>query len=366
MSFPRQRPRRLRTSAALRSMVRETSLTPTDFILPIFATPGRNQRTEVSSMPGVYQLSVDQVVIEARSAAEAGVPSVILFGLPDTKDALGSSGWSMDGPVARSVAAIKDALPQMLVITDVCMCEYTDHGHCGQLTERRDGRVDVDNDKTLELLAREALCHARAGADVVAPSDMMDGRVAAIRQALDADGFTDLPILSYAAKYASGFYGPFGKAADNAPKQGDRRSYQMDPANAREALKEVRLDLEEGADMVMVKPARYHHQGARALRRPRGCLQRQRGVRDGQGGRTGRLHRRGARHARGADVDQARRCRYDLDLPRHGSRASARRLTLVRDQSMSSAISWIASGWPVPRTIVPTWFFLPAAIQRCA
>jgi porphobilinogen synthase len=255
MSFPRQRPRRLRASAALRSMVRETALAPTDFILPIFAMPGRNQRIEVSSMPGVYQLSVDQVVVEARSAAEAGVPSVILFGLPDTKDALGSSGWSMDGPVARSVAAIKDALPQMVVITDVCMCEYTDHGHCGQLTERRDGKVDVDNDKTLELLAREALCHARAGADVVAPSDMMDGRVAAIRQALDADGFTDLPILSYAAKYASGFYGPFGKAADNAPKQGDRRSYQMDPANAREALKEVRLDLEEGADMVMVKPA---------------------------------------------------------------------------------------------------------------
>jgi porphobilinogen synthase len=255
MSFPRQRPRRLRASAALRSMVRETALAPTDFILPIFAMPGRNERVEVSSMPGVYQLSVDQVVLEAKSAAEAGVPGVILFGLPDTKDALGSSGWSMDGPVARSVAAIKDALPQMVVITDVCMCEYTDHGHCGQLTERRDGKVDVDNDKTLELLAREALCHARAGADVVAPSDMMDGRVAAIRQALDADGFTDLPILSYAAKYASGFYGPFGKAADNAPKQGDRRSYQMDPANAREALKEVRLDLEEGADMVMVKPA---------------------------------------------------------------------------------------------------------------
>jgi porphobilinogen synthase len=255
MSFPRQRPRRLRASAALRSMVAETSLAPTDFILPIFAMPGRNERIEVSSMPGVYQLSVDQVVVEAKSAAEAGVPSVILFGLPDTKDALGSSGWSLDGPVARSVAAIKDALPQMVVITDVCMCEYTDHGHCGQLTERRDGKVDVDNDKTLELLAREALCHARAGADVVAPSDMMDGRVAAIRQALDADGFTDLPILSYAAKYASGFYGPFGKAADNAPKQGDRRSYQMDPANAREALKEVRLDLEEGADMVMVKPA---------------------------------------------------------------------------------------------------------------
>jgi porphobilinogen synthase len=255
MAFPKQRPRRLRSSETLRAMVRETTLAPSDFILPLFAMPGRNERREVASMPGVFQLSVDQIVVEAKRAAEAGVPSVILFGLPEHKDAHGSSGWDPSGPVAKSVQAIKQALPQMLVITDVCMCEYTDHGHCGVLTKQRDGRVDVDNDKTLELLAREALCHARAGADIVAPSDMMDGRVAAIRSMLDGEGFGDVAILSYAAKYASGFYGPFREAADSTPKEGDRRGYQMDPGNVREALKEVRLDLEEGADMVMVKPA---------------------------------------------------------------------------------------------------------------
>jgi porphobilinogen synthase len=232
MAFPRQRPRRLRSSETLRAMVRETTLSPSDFILPLFAMPGRDERREVPSMPGV-----------------------ILFGLPEHKDAIGSSGWDAEGPVARSVHAIKDALPQLVVITDVCMCEYTDHGHCGQLGKRRDGSVEVDNDATLELLAREALCHARAGADIVAPSDMMDGRVGAIRQALDGEGFADVAILSYAAKYASGFYGPFREAADSTPKLGDRRGYQMDPANVREALKEVRLDLEEGADLVMVKPA---------------------------------------------------------------------------------------------------------------
>jgi porphobilinogen synthase len=236
-------------------MVRETELRPSDFILPLFAMPGQNERREVPSMPGVFQLSVDQVLIEAKRAATAGVPSVILFGLPEHKDALGSSGWDANGPVARSVRAIKDALPQLIVVTDVCMCEYTDHGHCGKLSPQRGGGVTVDNDATLELLAREALCHAQAGADIVAPSDMMDGRVAAIRQALDANGFADVAILSYAAKYASGFYGPFREAADSTPKQGDRRGYQMDPGNVREALKEVRLDLEEGADMVMVKPA---------------------------------------------------------------------------------------------------------------
>jgi porphobilinogen synthase len=255
MAFPRQRPRRLRTSATLRAMVRETILTPSDFVLPLFAVPGRKQRKEVPSMPGVFQLSVDELVLEAKQAAEAGVPSVILFGLPETKDAHGSSGWDEQGPVALGVRAIKDALPDMVVITDVCMCEYTDHGHCGALRTDARGQVSVDNDATLELLAREALCHARAGADIVAPSDMMDGRVAAIRSALDGDGFADTAILSYAAKYASGFYGPFREAADSAPQAGDRRGYQMDPANTREALKEVRLDLEEGADMVMVKPA---------------------------------------------------------------------------------------------------------------
>jgi porphobilinogen synthase len=253
--FPTRRPRRLRKSETLRAMVRETTLAPTDFILPLFAMPGRGERHEVSSMPGVFQLSVDQILVEARAAADAGVPSVILFGLPEHKDALGSSGWDADGPVARAVAELKSALPQLVVMTDVCMCEYTDHGHCGALHARRDGSVEVDNDKTLELLVREALCHARAGADVVAPSDMMDGRVGAIRQALDAEGFADVAILSYAAKYASGFYGPFREAAESAPKEGDRRGYQMDPANAREALEEVQLDLQEGADMVMVKPA---------------------------------------------------------------------------------------------------------------
>jgi porphobilinogen synthase len=254
MPFPLERPRRLRRSEALRAMVRETQLAPTDFILPLFAMPGRGQRHEVASMPGVFQLSVDQIVIEAKKAAEVAVPSVILFGLPEHKDGDGSSGWDPEGPVAQSVRAIKEALPQMVVITDVCMCEYTDHGHCGRLVDRG-GQVEVDNDATLELLAREALCHARAGADLVAPSDMMDGRVGAIREALDGEGFADVAVLSYAAKYASGFYGPFREAADSTPKQGDRRGYQMDPGNAREALKEVALDLDEGADIVMVKPA---------------------------------------------------------------------------------------------------------------
>jgi porphobilinogen synthase len=236
-------------------MVRETTLSPKDFILPLFAMPGKGVRNEVASMPGVFQLSVDGIVEETRAAHDAGVPAVILFGLPETKDAVGSSGWDPEGPVARSIAAIKDALPDMVVITDVCMCEYTDHGHCGKLHRRRDGEMEVSNDETLELLSREALCHARAGADIVAPSDMMDGRVGAIREALDDEGFTDIPILSYAAKYASAFYGPFRDAADSAPQEGDRRGYQMDPANAREALSEVELDLDEGADMVMVKPA---------------------------------------------------------------------------------------------------------------
>jgi porphobilinogen synthase len=194
------------------------------------------------------------VVAQAREAWSLGVPSVLLFGIPEAKDALGSSGWDADGPVPRAVAALKDALPELVVITDVCMCEYTDHGHCGPLRTQR-GRTDVDNDATLELLAKEALCHALAGADIVAPSDMMDGRIGAIRAALDDEGFSDVAILSYAAKFASAFYGPFRDAAESAPKDGDRRGYQMDPANRREALREVRLDLEEGADMVMVKPA---------------------------------------------------------------------------------------------------------------
>ncbi|HEX7481674.1 MAG TPA: porphobilinogen synthase [Polyangiales bacterium] len=255
MPFPAQRPRRLRRSETLRAMVRETTLDPKDFILPLFVMPGQNVRNPVASMPGVFQLSIDQVVVEARSAHALGVPSVILFGLPEHKDAIGSSGWDAQGPVALCVRALKDALPDLVVMTDVCMCEYTDHGHCGKLTTDKRGHVQVDNDATLELLAKEALCHARAGADVIAPSDMMDGRVGAIRTALDSEGFGEISILSYAAKYASGFYGPFRDAAESTPKQGDRRGYQMDPGNAREALREVRLDLDEGADMVMVKPA---------------------------------------------------------------------------------------------------------------
>ncbi|MBK8169075.1 MAG: porphobilinogen synthase [Sandaracinaceae bacterium] len=255
MPFPIERPRRLRRTATLRRMVRETTLSAADFVLPLFACGGKGVRREIKSMPGVAQLSVDGIVKEAKLAASVGVPAVILFGIPEDKDAEGSRGWDASGPVAVSVAEIKSALPEMLVITDVCMCEYTDHGHCGPLTRVKSGEACVDNDRTLDLLAREALCHARAGADIVAPSDMMDGRVGHIRAALDAEGFADIAILSYAAKYASAFYGPFREAAESAPKEGDRRGYQMDPANRREALREVRLDLDEGADMIMVKPA---------------------------------------------------------------------------------------------------------------
>jgi len=254
MTFPIERPRRLRRTETLRSMVRETTLSPKNFVLPLFAVPGKGVRKEVGSMPGVFQLSVDELVKEAKLAHKHSVPSVILFGLPEHKDPLGSGGWDAQGPVAQAVRALKDAVPELCVITDVCMCEYTDHGHCGKLVKRR-GQTEVDNDATLELLAREALCHAQAGADIVAPSDMMDGRIAKLRQTLDGDGFQDVAILSYAAKYASGFYGPFREAADSAPQEGDRRGYQMDPANSREALREVHLDIAEGADMVMVKPA---------------------------------------------------------------------------------------------------------------
>jgi len=250
MSFPIQRPRRLRGSELLRGMVRETRLSTAGFIYPMFVCPGTNVRNEVSSMPGVFQQSVDQIVEECREVESLGIPSVILFGLPESKDARGTSGSSKTGVVQRAVEAIKAAKLNLIVITDVCLCEYTDHGHCGVLEHG-----DVVNDATLELLAQQALSHARAGADIVAPSDMMDGRVAAIRTLLDGHKFENLPIFAYAAKYCSGFYGPFREAADSAPKSGDRRSYQMDPGNAREAIKEVALDLEEGADMVMVKPA---------------------------------------------------------------------------------------------------------------
>ena len=249
-SFPTYRPRRLRRTAAMRRLVQETVLSPSQFILPFFVRSGTKLRQPVGSMPGVFQLSVDEMLKEARAAQALGVGGIILFGLPDHKDAIGSSAWDEHGPVQESVRVLKRECPELVVITDVCMCEYTEHGHCGAL---RDG--DVDNDETLKLLAREAVSHAQAGADIVAPSDMMDGRVAAIRQALDAAGFTNTPIMSYAAKFASGFYGPFREAAGSTPQFGDRRSYQMDPSNGDEALREVLLDIEDGADMVMVKPA---------------------------------------------------------------------------------------------------------------
>ncbi len=250
MAFPITRPRRLRRSDTLRRMVRETRLSPDNLIQPLFVCPGRDVVRPVPSMPGVAQMSVDKIVAEARAIHKAGVPAVILFGIPSRKDAVGSEAWNDDGEVQRAIRELKERVPGLVVITDVCMCEYTDHGHCGALKDD-----DVDNDATLELLAREALSHARAGADIVAPSDMMDGRVGAIRTALDQNGFTSIAIMAYSAKFASAFYGPFRDAAESAPQFGDRRSYQMDPPNGDEALREVELDLQEGADIVMVKPA---------------------------------------------------------------------------------------------------------------
>lgn len=244
------RPRRLRASAGIRNMVRETQLSVQDFVYPIFVVPGINIKKEIPSLPGQYHLSADQAAEAAKEAAALGIPAVLLFGLPEYKDAKGSSAWDMKSPVQRAMVLIKKALPDMVVIGDVCLCEYTDHGHCGLLKGQ-----EVDNDPTLDLLARVAVSQAKAGADMIAPSDMMDGRVAAIREALDIEGFTNQSIMAYSAKYASAFYGPFREAADSAPKFGDRRAYQMDPANVREALKEVDLDVSEGADIVMVKPA---------------------------------------------------------------------------------------------------------------
>jgi porphobilinogen synthase len=250
MSFPAIRPRRLRRTEALRRMVRETRLSRDDLVLPLFVVEGRGVREPVASMPGVCRFSADRLVEEAKEVAGLGIPAVILFGVPDAKDARGSGADAADGVVQRAVAALKASVPDLVVATDVCLCEYTDHGHCGIVAGG-----DVANDPTLERLAATALSHARAGADVVAPSDMMDGRVAAIRRALDAAGCEGVAILAYAAKYASAYYGPFRDAAESAPRFGDRRSYQMDPPNAREALREMQLDLDEGADALMVKPA---------------------------------------------------------------------------------------------------------------
>jgi porphobilinogen synthase len=242
--------RRLRATEALRNLVRETLLDPADFILPLFVCPGEGIRREISSMPGHAQLSVDRLVTECAEAFGLGIGGVILFGIPETKDEIASGAYADDGIVQQALRALKREVPKLLVMTDVCNCEYTSHGHCGLVVEG-----EVQNDPTLEWLAKAAVSHARAGADVVAPSDMMDGRVAAIRQALDAAGFINIPIVSYAAKYASVFYGPFREAAESTPQFGDRRSYQMDPANAREAMREIQLDIDEGADMIMVKPA---------------------------------------------------------------------------------------------------------------
>ena len=245
-----QRPRRLRISAGMRDLVRETELSPRDFVYPIFVVPGVHIKEEIPSMPGCCHYSVDQVAALAREIAALGIPAVEVFGLPEYKDEIGSSAWDMTSPVQRAIAAIKEAVPQLLVVGDVCLCQYTTHGHCGELHDHY-----VDNDATLPHLVQTAVSQARAGADIIAPSDMMDGRIAAIRAGLDSAGFINASIMSYAVKYASGYYGPFRDAADSAPAFGDRRQYQMDPANVREALKEAALDVEEGADIIMVKPA---------------------------------------------------------------------------------------------------------------
>jgi len=250
MLFPDYRGRRMRQSKAFRRMVRETKLSVDDLILPLFAVDGKGVKNPIPSMPGQSQLSIDNLVKACQTAFEMGIPAVILFGLPDEKDALGTRAYAKDGIVQRAVKAVKDKLPDLAVITDVCLCQYTDHGHCGII----DGNT-IDNDASLDLLARTALSHARAGADMVAPSDMMDGRVAEIRNALDEKDFSQVPIMAYAAKYCSSYYGPFREAADSAPQFGDRRTYQMDPANAQEAIREVTMDAEEGADIIMVKPA---------------------------------------------------------------------------------------------------------------
>jgi porphobilinogen synthase len=250
MYSPYFRPRRLRMNDTVRRMVRETSLSPDNFIYPLFVTHGKGVRKEISSMPGTFQQSIDNLVKDCEEVQNLGIPAVILFGIPEHKDEVGSEAYSDRGIVQHAIRAIKDRTPDLVVITDVCLCEYTSHGHCGII---KNGIVQ--NDPTLELLAKEAVSHAKAGADMVAPSDMMDGRVGAIREALDQEGFHDIPLMSYAAKYASGFYGPFREAAESTPQFGDRRSYQMDPPNSREALREVSLDIDEGADIVMVKPA---------------------------------------------------------------------------------------------------------------
>ena len=255
MAFPQHRMRRMRRTGNLRRMVRETRLEVSDLIAPLFVVNGDGVRRDIASMPGVAQMSIDVIVEECRQLEALGIPALILFGIPEHKDAVGSDTWSDDGIVQRATRAIKQACPELVVITDVCFCEYTDHGHCGVITTRRDGIKELDNDASLDNLAKQVVSHASAGADMVAPSGMLDGMIATIRDALDEVGFDDLPIMSYAAKYASGYYGPFRDVAESTPEFGDRRGYQMDPANTDEALSEVELDIDEGADIIMVKPA---------------------------------------------------------------------------------------------------------------
>ena len=306
MAHPLYRPRRLRESPLLRRMVRETRLGVENLILPLFAVHGRGVRDPVGSMPGVSRLSLDELLKEAKDAASMGIPAILLFGVPQSKDPRGSEAYAEDGIVQQAARAVKETIPDLLVITDVCLCQYTSHGHCGLV---EDGRIK--NDASVELLARVALSHMESGADIVAPSDMMDGRVGAIRETLDEAGYTETPIMAYSAKYASAFYGPFREAAESAPQFGDRRSYQMDPANAAEALREVGLDVDEGADIVMVKPALPYLDVIARVRQefglPAGRVLGLGGVRDDQGRRAARLARRGALHAGGAHGDPAGR-----------------------------------------------------------
>ncbi len=256
MHFPKYRPRRLRSNKLLRELIRETHLSVKDLIMPLFVRPGNGIKSEISSMPGNYQFSVDTLVEEIKEIATLGIPGVILFGIPDSKDELGTEAYADDGIIQKAVRAIKENVSDILVITDVCMCEYTNHGHCGYIKkDEKSGEYQIDNDETLKLLSKEALSHAEAGVDIVAPSDMMDGRVGAIRDILDENGYDNIPIMSYAAKYASAYFGPFRDAAESPPSFGDRRTYQMDTPNSEEAIREVALDIEEGADIVMVKPA---------------------------------------------------------------------------------------------------------------
>ncbi len=250
MLFPEYRARRMRANNAFRKMICETTLSVNDLILPLFVIGGKNVKNPIDSMPGHFQLSIDNIVLQAKKAYNLGIPAIMLFGIPDKKDPLGTSAYQKNGIVQRAVKEVKNKLPDLVVITDVCLCQYTDHGHCGMLEKNK-----IDNDSTLDLLARTAVSHAKAGADMVAPSDMMDGRVAEIREALDENYLSDIPIMSYAVKYCSAYYGPFRSAAQSAPKFGDRRTYQMDPGNALEAIREATMDVEEGADIIMVKPA---------------------------------------------------------------------------------------------------------------